>query len=261
MTRSTTSSERPHSGTGTSGGSNVDPDEVRRFAGLAREWWDPDGKFRPLHRMGPARLGFIRDALCERFQRDARGLRPLTGLSVLDVGCGGGLVCEPMARLGATITGIEPTEENIAAACSHAHGQDLVVDYVATTAEAFSAEGRQFDAVLCLEVVEHVPDVAAFLRTIASLVKPGGIAVLSTLNRTLKSYALAIGGAEFVLRWVPVGTHQWARFLTPEELAGHLSAAAMAPTPPRGMIYTPFPDTSPPASDVSVNYLMTATRD
>lgn len=240
--------------------STLDEKEVARFAKDAARWWDAKGPFAPLHRINPVRLSYIRDALCRRLGRDAKAGASLAGLSVLDIGCGGGLVAEPLARLGASVTGIDPAEENIAAAKAHAEGARLTIDYRATTAQALAASGAQFDAVLLLEVVEHVPDVPAFLREVAPLVKPGGIMVLSTLNRTLKSYALAIVGAELILRWLPIGTHQWDRFVTPAELRTGLRGAGFTLTDTTGMIYNPFADEWRLGRDTEVNYLATATK-
>src|SRR5689334_20570369 len=194
----------------------LDPEEVQRFSRLASEWWDPNGKFRPLHQIGPPRLSFIRDRVVANFNLDAQGLRPLAGLSALDIGCGGGLVSEPLARMGATVTAIDPSERNIAIAKGHAEPQELSIGYRVARVEDLVAEGRGFDIVACLEVIEHVPDPQKFVSECASLVAPGGIAVFSTINRTLKAWALAIVGAEYVLGWLPRGTHQWERFITPE---------------------------------------------
>lgn len=240
----------------------LDPAEVARFGRIAAEWWDPNGKFRPLHRLGPARMTFIRDAITSglRLPVSHTTTRPLAGLSILDIGCGGGLVAEPLARMGATVTGIDPSPETIAAAESHAAAQGLSIAYRACRAEDLVAEGRTWDVVTCLEVVEHVPDVPAFLAVAANLVRPGGVLVLSTLNRTLKSYALAIVGAEFILRWLPVGTHQWTRFVTPDELTDHVSRLGLAPEPPRGLVYDPLRDDWSLSGDTDVNYLMAATK-
>jgi 2-polyprenyl-6-hydroxyphenyl methylase / 3-demethylubiquinone-9 3-methyltransferase len=236
--------------------STLDPAEVARFAALADEWWNPNGKFKPLHRLGPERMAFIRDAAVNHFNLTTGGLTPLAGLSCLDVGCGGGLVAEPLARMGAVVTGIEPEDANIAAARTHAEGQGLAIDYRAVRAEDMAAEGRVFDVVTCLEVIEHVPDVAAFLAIVAGLVRPGGLLIVSTLNRTLKSYALAIIGAEYVLRWVPAGTHQWDRFVMPDELAAHLTALGLSPPRYAGLIYNPLSDRwSRSDTDLDVNYL------
>jgi len=184
---------------------------------MADEWWDPNGKFRPLHALNPVRLTFIRDALCAHFQLDGTSNRSLEGLKIADFGCGGGLLCEPLARLGATVTGLDPAPDTIAAAHAHAQGQGLEISYRAERAETLAKEGATFDAVLAMEVVEHVPDVPAFVKVVAGLVRPGGLMLLSTINRTLKSYALAIVGAEYVLGWVPRGTHNWQQFITPAE--------------------------------------------
>jgi 2-polyprenyl-6-hydroxyphenyl methylase/3-demethylubiquinone-9 3-methyltransferase len=238
----------------------LDREEVARFAKLSGQWWDERGPFRQLHRINPVRLTYIRDQLCRKFARDAKQAASLAGLSVLDIGCGGGLVCEPLARLGASVTGIDPAAENIAAAKAHASAQGLDIAYEVATAEELAARGQSYDAVLLLEVVEHVPDVPAFLKSVAPLVKPGGVMILSTLNRTLKSFALAIVGAEYILRWLPVGTHQWQRFVTPEELASALSAAGLALTGTEGLVYDPFSDEWRLGTDTDVNYFASAAR-
>lgn len=239
--------------------SNVDDAEVARFRAIAAEWWDPSGKFRPLHQIGPVRLEFIRDELIRHFALKP-GLKPFTGLRLLDIGCGGGLISEPLTRLGGSVTGIDPGAENVAIARAHAEPQGLAIDYRAVTAEDLVAAGEQFDAVVCLEVVEHVPDVGAFLKTCAALVRPGGLMVLSTINRTLKSYALAIVAAEYVLGWLPRGTHQWDRFVMPDEMARYLDKAGM--TSPRfsGMAYAPLRDEWKLTPDTDVNYLASSAR-
>jgi 2-polyprenyl-6-hydroxyphenyl methylase/3-demethylubiquinone-9 3-methyltransferase len=239
---------------------NIDADEVAKFGAQAADWWDPRGNFAPLHRLGSARMGHIRDEAARHFGPGADRGRPLAGLSALDVGCGGGLVSEPLARMGAAVTGIDPAEENVAAARKHASDQGLEVTYEATTVEALTAAGRTFDLVCCLEVVEHVPDVPAFLKTCAKVVRPGGLLVVSTLNRTLKSFALAIVGAEYVLRWVPRGTHRWDRFIKPVELARDLQAAGLRPGAPTGLVYHPLTDTWALSSDTDVNYFLSAAR-
>jgi 2-polyprenyl-6-hydroxyphenyl methylase/3-demethylubiquinone-9 3-methyltransferase len=240
--------------------STLDREEVARFARLGGDWWDANGPFKPLHRLNPVRLTYIRDRLCAKFGRDAKAAQSLAGLSVADVGCGGGLVCEPLARLGAHVTGIDPGEEAIAAAKAHAEAGGIDLGYEVATAEDLVARGRSFDAVLLLEVVEHVPDVPAFLTAVAPLVKPDGLMILSTLNRTLKSYALAIVGAEYILRWIPIGTHQWDRFVTPEELRSALRGAGMTLTDTTGLVYDPFADEWRLSSDTDVNYFATAGR-
>ena len=238
----------------------LDRDEVARFARLAGDWWDERGPFMQLHRINPVRLTYIRDQLWQTFGRNSKQAGSLAGLSVLDIGCGGGLVCEPLARLGASVTGIDPAAENMAAAKAHASAAGLSIDYQVATAQELAVRGQSYDAVLLLEVVEHVPDVPAFIKTVAPLVKPGGVIILSTLNRTLKAYALAIVGAEFILRWLPVGTHQWQRFVQPEELASALSAACLSLASTEGLIYDPFADEWRLGSDTDVNYFATARR-
>jgi 2-polyprenyl-6-hydroxyphenyl methylase/3-demethylubiquinone-9 3-methyltransferase len=242
------------------GARTIDQAEVDRFRRLAREWWDASGKFRPLHQIGPVRLGYIRDELVRHFGVLPKALRPLEGLTVLDIGCGGGLIAEPLARLGARVTGIDPGAENVAVARAHAEPQGLAIDYRVATAEELAAAGEAFDAVMCLEVVEHVPEPGLFLKTCAGLVRPGGLMVLSTINRTLKSYALAIVAAEYVLGWLPRGTHQWDRFMTPEELAAHLTAAGMGPARFMGFVYSPLRDTWSLDPDTDVNYLASAAK-
>ncbi len=237
----------------------LDREEVARFAKLGGEWWDPKGPFMPLHRINPVRLTYIRDQLCAHFGRDPRQGKSLEGLSLLDIGCGGGLVCEPLARLGAKVTGIDPGAESIDAAKAHAAAGGLVIDYQAATAEELAARGQSYDAVLLLEVVEHVPDVPKFLQRVAPLVHPKGVMILSTLNRTLKAYALAIVGAEYILRWLPVGTHQWERFVTPGELRSSLRGAQLKLNDTTGMIYDPFADEWRLGRDTDVNYFATAT--
>jgi 2-polyprenyl-6-hydroxyphenyl methylase/3-demethylubiquinone-9 3-methyltransferase len=237
----------------------LDPAEIERFNRCAAEWWDSNGKFRTLHLIGPARMTFLRDALMRHFGRQGV-TRPLDGLSILDIGCGGGLVCEPLCRLGAQVTGIDPGLDNVEAARRHAAGQGLAIDYRTARVEDLAAEGRSFDAVACLEVVEHVPDPGAFLKTCAGLVRPGGLMLLSTINRTLKAYLLAIVGAEYVLRWLPVGTHQWERFVTPDELARYLRAAGLEAPAVKGLVYNPLADAWSLGTDTDVNYLASAAK-
>jgi 2-polyprenyl-6-hydroxyphenyl methylase/3-demethylubiquinone-9 3-methyltransferase len=239
----------------------LDREEVDRFARLASEWWDPTAKFRALHKIGPARLTFLRDEMVRHFRLAGGGLRPLAGLRVLDVGCGGGLICEPLARLGARVTGLDPAPETIEAARRHAAGQGLDIDYRAGRVEELAAsEAEAFDAVTCLEVVEHVPDPAAFLAACAGLLRPGGLMLLSTLNRTLKAYLLAIIGGEYVLRWLPVGTHQWERFVTPDELGRYLAAAGLSAPAIKGLVYNPFADAWSLGGDTDVNYMAAAAK-
>lgn len=238
----------------------LDPAEVRRFAAMASEWWDPNGKYRPLHKLGPARLAFIRSRVLRHFALAGDAMRPFRGLAILDIGCGGGLVSEPLARLGADVTAIDPAEENIAVARHHSQLQGLEIDYRACRAEDLLAAGRTFDAVVCLEVLEHVPDQAAFVRLCAELVRPGGLLLMSTINRTLQAYALAIVGAEYVLRWLPVGTHRWDWFITPEELTRYMTAAGLRAPEFEGLVYNPLADRWSLSSNCDVNYMAAAAR-
>lgn len=241
--------------------SSIDPTEIAKFEAMAAEWWDPQGKFRPLHLMNPLRLDYIAAQMAAEFGRDRRGLRPFEGLRVLDIGCGGGLVAEPMARLGADVTGADAAPGNIAMARLHADQQGLAIDYRATTAEALAGAGESFDAVLALEIVEHVADPAAFVATCRDLVRPGGLVILSTLNRTARSFGAAIIGAEWVLRWLPRGTHDWDRFITPDELSGMATGAGLAVADRRGMVFNPISfGWSLSDRDLSVNYVLTARR-
>lgn len=249
-----------HANATTAGNATLDPEEVERFSRLATEWWDPQGKFRPLHQIGPPRLSFIRDRVVANFNRDALTLRPLTGLTVIDIGCGGGLVAEPLARMGATVTAIDPSERNIAIAKSHAEAQGLAIDYRAVRVEDLVAGGGLFDVVACLEVVEHVPDPEKFIAECAALVRPGGVAIFSTLNRTFKAWALAIVGAEYVLGWLPRGTHQWERFITPEDLARYAESGGLTAPSFEGITYNPLRDVWSRNPDTDVNYLMSAQK-
>ena len=241
--------------------STVDPAEVARFSALATQWWDADGPMRPLHRLNPLRLAWIKHEICARFGRDARSSTALSGLTVLDVGCGAGLVTEPLARMGAAVVGIDPSDETIAAARLHAAEAGLAVDYRAATAEDLAAAGERFDVVLTLEVVEHVTDVAAFVATTGSMVKPGGLTLASTINRTRKAWLLAIIGAEYVLRWLPRGTHQYGRLVTPEELRAAYRDAGLTPGAETGVMYVPLIDRFRLTADMDVNYMMAAGRD
>jgi len=240
--------------------STIDAAEIARFAAMAADWWDPNGACRPLHKLNPARLSFVRDHLAAHFGRDVTGRTPFAGLSLLDIGCGGGLVSEPMARLGFAVTGVDAAAENIAVAQDHAGAQGLAVSYRCDTAEALVAEGARFDAVLALEVVEHVAQPAEFLRSIGRLVRPGGAVILSTLNRTAKAYALGIVGAEYVLRWVPRGTHSWSKFVKPSELAAAIRGAGLDVRSLAGLVYDPLADRWSIGTSLDVNYLMVATR-
>ena len=223
---------------------------------MAAEWWDPTGKFKPLHRFNPLRLEYIHDQACEHFARDSNAMRPFEGLSLIDVGCGGGLLCEPMARLGAKVTGIDALARNIEVASLHAQESGLDIDYRATTAEDVLSGGTQFDIVLSMEVVEHVADPAAFLQDCAHLVAPGGLAFAATLNRTLKAFALAIVGAEYVMRWLPRGTHNWHKFVKPSELVSGLEAGGIEMLELTGVVFNPLTGTwSRKRSDMDVNYM------
>jgi 2-polyprenyl-6-hydroxyphenyl methylase / 3-demethylubiquinone-9 3-methyltransferase len=238
----------------------VDAAEVARFSRLAGEWWDPRGKMAVLHRFNPVRLAWIRDAACRQFGRNAAHLPCLDGLRILDIGCGGGLLCEPLARLGADVVGADPSANNITAAKLHAGRFGLAIDYRVTAAEALAAAGERFDVVLAMEVVEHVADVGLFVRCCADMVRPGGLMVAATLNRTLKSFGLAILGAEYVLRWLPRGTHRWDKFLTPHELAATMTAAGLAMIGETGVVYNPLTGEWRPSPDMDVNYMVTAEK-
>jgi 2-polyprenyl-6-hydroxyphenyl methylase/3-demethylubiquinone-9 3-methyltransferase len=234
---------------------SVDPIEIARFSAMADEWWDPLGKFRPLHALNPPRLQFIRDRVAAHFGRAPLAPAPLAGLRVLDIGCGGGLISEPMARLGATVVGLDAAEKNIAVARLHAEQGDLAIDYRCASAEELAAAGESFDVVLALEVVEHVADLASFMAACARLARPGGAAVFSTLNRTPQSFLLGIVGAEYVLRWLPPGTHQWNRFVRPSELAAALRPHGLTITTLEGLSYQPLQQRWRLSKDLSVNYL------
>jgi 2-polyprenyl-6-hydroxyphenyl methylase/3-demethylubiquinone-9 3-methyltransferase len=241
--------------------STVDPAEIERFSRIAEEWWDPAGKFAPLHRLNPVRLGYIRDRAATHWNRDALSGLPLEGLSLLDIGCGGGLICEPMARLGAHVTGIDAADRNIATAALHAGHQGLAIDYRQHTAEALAGEGRQYDIVLALEIVEHVADVDLFLRSCGQMVKPGGLLFLSTLNRTAKAWMLAIAGAEYVLGWLPRGTHDWKKFLKPSEVVNGLRGGGIEAQEIVGVVYNPLSRVwSLNSRDLDVNYMLYGTR-
>jgi 2-polyprenyl-6-hydroxyphenyl methylase / 3-demethylubiquinone-9 3-methyltransferase len=240
--------------------SSVDEHEIEQFARLGARWWDPKGPMAALHKFNPVRLGYVRDQAAARFQRDPKKLDCLKGLRFLDIGCGGGILAEPLARLGADMVGADPAAENIAAAQAHAEQSDVRVDYRATTAEALAADKEKFDVVLAMEVVEHVIDVPSFVSTCASMVKPGGLLIAATLNRTLKSFALAIIGAEYVLRWLPRGTHQWDKFVTPVELEIALEKSGLRVIGERGVIYNLLADRWQLSSDTDVNYTIVAER-
>lgn len=245
---------------GPSAASSVDPQEVAQFAALAESWWDTDGPMRPLHALNPVRIGYIRTQFLAHFGIETNNLRPFAGRQMLDIGCGGGLVAEPLARLGGTVTAIDAAAPSIAVARTHAAAAGLSIDYRATTAEDLLAEGHQFDIVTALEIVEHVADPAAFLATCAGLVAPGGLLILSTLNRTPQAFGLAILGAEYLLRMLPRGTHSWRKFRKPSELAAPLRASGLTVTNVAGVAYRPLTGDWALTPSLAVNYMLTATR-
>lgn len=239
----------------------IDQAEVDRFSALAAEWWNPKGKFQPLHKFNPVRLAYIRDQVAARFGRDPQSARPFEGLRFLDIGCGGGLLCEPMARLGATVVGVDPAERNIEVARLHAAQGGLTIDYRAATAEELADAGEKFDVVLNMEVVEHVADPQGYLTACRTLLKPGGLMVCSTINRNPKSFAMAIVGAEYVMRWLPKGTHEWRKFITPDELFAMLRAAGLDPVDRKGFVFNPVAwSWSLSDRDLSVNYVTASVK-
>jgi 2-polyprenyl-6-hydroxyphenyl methylase/3-demethylubiquinone-9 3-methyltransferase len=240
---------------------SIDPAEVERFSAMAEEWWDPQGKFKPLHRFNPVRLAFIRDEAARRFGRHIAGRRPFEGLRLLDIGCGGGLLCEPMARLGFSVTGVDASPRNIGVARTHAQAQGLDIDFRADTAEALLAQGEPpFDVVLNMEVIEHVADPARFMQDCVQLLAPGGLMVVATLNRTPKALALAVLGAEYVLRWLPRGTHDWRKFIRPQEILDYLAGAPVSVAGPFGVSYGLLTGRWSRSSDADVNYMMTVDK-
>ena len=239
--------------------STIDGEDVAKFEAMADEWWDTDGKFRPLHRFNPIRLGYIRDHLCKRFDRDPRDLRALKGLRILDIGCGGGLISEPLARMGATVTGIDASDINIGIARTHAGLSGVAIDYETTTPEELATTGEKFDAVITLEVVEHVADLDLFLDSCTRLVGDGGAMTLATLNRTPKSFLFGIVGAEYVMRWLPKGTHDWQKFVRPSEIARALRRNGLSVDDVTGLIFNPLSGEWRTGKDVSVNYILFAT--
>jgi 2-polyprenyl-6-hydroxyphenyl methylase/3-demethylubiquinone-9 3-methyltransferase len=241
-------------------GSTIDPAEVARFDALAKSWWDPKGPMAVLHKFNPVRLAFIRDLACERFGRDPKSLQALKDLSIVDIGCGGGVLSEPLARLGAQVTGLDPATTNIAVARAHAQKAGIEVDYREEMIEAVVASGARFDIVLAMEVVEHVADVEAFVASCCAAVSPGGLLVMATLNRTLKSYALAIVGAEYILRWLPRGTHDWEKFVTPDELEAAIETGGLSVFAREGVAYNPLADRWSRSRDLDVNYMLAAQR-
>ena len=239
---------------------SVDPDEVRRFSRLAAQWWDARGPMAALHKFNPVRLAYIRDRAAEHFGRDPARLDSLSGLRVLDIGCGGGILSEPLARLGARVLGADPSESNIAVAKHHAERTGLAIDYRASAAEALAQSGETFDIVLAMEVIEHVVDVGQFIELAAGMVAPGGLLFVATLNRTAKSFALAIVGAEYILRWLPRGTHRWEKFVTPNELEIAIEQSGLKSVDESGVIYNLFADRWQLSADTDVNYMMVAEK-
>lgn len=239
----------------------VDPAEVAKFQAMAAEWWDPNGKFKPLHMLNPCRLDYITRQIAAEYDRDLTSDKPFAGLTLLDIGCGGGLLSEPMARLGATVVGADAAERNIPVAQVHAEQSGLDIDYRHTTAEAIAEAGEQFDIVLNMEVVEHVADPQEFITVCQQLVKPGGLMICSTLNRNAKSFAMGIIGAEWIMRWLPKGTHEWNKFITPDELFGMLEAGGLTPVDRKGFVFNPLGwSWSISDRDLSVNYVTTSTK-
>ncbi|MCV6591710.1 MAG: bifunctional 2-polyprenyl-6-hydroxyphenol methylase/3-demethylubiquinol 3-O-methyltransferase UbiG [Silicimonas sp.] len=241
--------------------STIDAGEIEKFQAMAAEWWDPKGKFKPLHMLNPCRLDYITSQIAGEFGRDLSDPAPFKGLRLLDIGCGGGLLSEPMARLGADVVGADAAERNIPVAQVHAEEQGLNIDYRVTTAEALAEAGEKFDAVLNMEVVEHVADPQAYLDACHALLKPGGLMCCSTINRNPKSYAVAILGAEYVMRWLPKGTHEWSKFITPDELCTMLEKAGLDPVDRTGFVFNPVAwSWSLSDRDLSVNYVTTSLR-
>ena len=244
----------------TSGQSTIDEAEVARFSALAAEWWNPHGKFGVLHKFNPVRLGFIRDQAAAHFGRDPKGMKPFAGLRLLDIGCGGGLLSEPMTRLGFEVLGADASAKNIKTASVHAEEQGLAIDYRTTTAEALAESGERFDAILNMEVIEHVADLNLFLISCASMLKPSGLMFVATINRTAKAFALAIVGAEYVLGWLPRGTHDWAKFVKPLELDTALTRAGLEVTTESGVMFNPLTGQWLLSSDTDVNYMVAAKK-
>jgi 2-polyprenyl-6-hydroxyphenyl methylase / 3-demethylubiquinone-9 3-methyltransferase len=240
--------------------SRVDPAEVEKFDRLATEWWDPNGKMKPLHKFNPVRLAYLRDTLAAHFDRDVKTPMPFKGLSLLDIGCGGGLLSEPLARLGFDVTGIDPARNNVDVAIAHADRSGVNVNYRKITAETLQAEKAAFDVVLAMEVVEHVPNVEDFVAAATSLVKPNGMFVAATINRTKRSFVLAIVGAEYVMRWLPVGTHSWEKFVTPTELETAIDTGGLSVFDRQGVVFNPLFDRWSLAKDMAVNYMVAAIR-
>jgi 2-polyprenyl-6-hydroxyphenyl methylase/3-demethylubiquinone-9 3-methyltransferase len=240
---------------------SVDPAEMASFARMAEDWWNPDGMFKPLHRMNGFRIDFIKQKICEHFDRDPNVPLPLKGLRLLDIGCGGGLLCEPMTRLGANVTGVDALERNVKTAKTHAESVGLEIDYRHGTIEQMTAaDETPFDAVLNMEVIEHVANPPNFIKDCAAMVRPGGLMLCSTINRTMKAFLFAIVGAEYVLRWLPTGTHHYDKLVKPDELSNWLSAAGLTPEPSLGMSLNPLTQVWKYSDDLSINYVTAAPR-
>jgi len=239
---------------------SVDPSEVEKFSRMAAEWWDPTGKFAPLHKFNPVRLKFIRETVTAHVRRDAKSLRPFERLSLLDIGCGGGLLSEPMWKMGFKVTGVDPSEKNIGTARAHAAQSGAVVEYRVADAETLAQEGQSFDVVLNMEVVEHVADLRGYLESTAALVKPGGLMFVATLNRTLKALALAKVAAEYILRWLPPGTHDWDKFVAPAELRAMLEDSGLKVLKTQGIAFDPLGWDWRLSNDTDVNYMVVAER-
>jgi 2-polyprenyl-6-hydroxyphenyl methylase/3-demethylubiquinone-9 3-methyltransferase len=239
---------------------SIDPNEIGRFAALADEWWDANGRLRSLHRLNPVRIGYIRDQMAARFHRNPLQPRPLAGLRIADIGCGGGLLAEPIARLGADVIGVDAAAENIRIATLHAEQSGLDIDYRHTSVEALAAAGESFDVILCMEVLEHVADMPGFIGACGTMLKPGGLLIAATLSRTLQAFALAIVGGEYLLGWLPRGTHDWRKFVRPHELARALRHAGLTVSDAKGVQYRPLADAWSLGPSLDVNYMMTATK-
>ena len=246
--------------TATGAPSTIDPAEVARFSALAAEWWSPHGKFGVLHKFNPVRLAFIRDQAAKHFERDPKGAKPFAGLRLLDIGCGGGLLSEPMARLGFDVVGADASEKNIKTAEVHANEHGLAIDYRVSTAEDLARAGERFDVILNMEVIEHVADLRLFVASCAAMLKGRGLMFVATINRTGKAFALAIVGAEYILGWLPRGTHDWAKFVRPEELNTALVSAGLSLKVQTGVIFNPLAGKWMLSSDCDVNYMVVAAK-
>lgn len=235
---------------------SINPEEIEKFSRMAEDWWNPAGKFKPLHKFNPVRIKYIKDKIAENFSVNENQVKPLQGLNILDIGCGGGLLSVPLTRLGANVTGIDASEKNIKIAKVHAEKEDLQIEYLNTSAEDLAKSGRQFDIVLNMEVIEHVADVNSFMQASAQLVKPNGLMLVATINRTAKSYAFAIIGAEYVLRWLPRGTHDWKKFLKPHEIKDQFKKNNIKLIESSGVKYNPIKDNFSLDRNLDINFMM-----